>query len=231
MPGPAERPGRANKPVRRLVDAAAEIFARDGYQGARVRDIVKLAGTNLAAVNYYFGGKEKLYAVTLSELAAAQVVERPRAIPGEDPEEALLRGVRSTIHRMLEVTDRSPVGRIIAHESLKPTPYLESLVNEIVRPQVEYFSGLMMRIAGGRLTDQQADAAAGCILGQCLFHLFGRSAIQRVDPCLLDGDPVDALARHITTFTMGGIGALLAADASPRNHQLRPASGTHARPG
>ena len=45
----------------RLLDAAEELFCEGGFEGTSVRDIAASAGCNVAAVNYYFGGKEKLY--------------------------------------------------------------------------------------------------------------------------------------------------------------------------
>ncbi|WP_195210599.1 TetR/AcrR family transcriptional regulator [Actinomarinicola tropica] len=48
-------------PVReRLIDAAAEVFARDGYDGARIQDIVRSAGLTTGAVYGRFRGKGEL---------------------------------------------------------------------------------------------------------------------------------------------------------------------------
>ena len=49
----------------RLLETAGEVFAEKGYEAATVREICEKAGVNLAAVNYYFGGKELLYVQTL----------------------------------------------------------------------------------------------------------------------------------------------------------------------
>ena len=50
-----------NKGVRdRLLDAAEELFCEHGFEGASIRDIAASAECNIASVNYYFGGKEKL---------------------------------------------------------------------------------------------------------------------------------------------------------------------------
>jgi len=52
----------SDKPVQeRLLDAAEELFCEHGFEGTSVRDIAAAAGCNIASVNYYFGGKEKLY--------------------------------------------------------------------------------------------------------------------------------------------------------------------------
>ena len=46
-----------------MLQAAVEVFSEVGYEAATVRQLCERAGAkNIAAVNYYFGGKEKLYA-------------------------------------------------------------------------------------------------------------------------------------------------------------------------
>jgi len=49
----------------RILEAAGEIFADCGFRGATVRRICERAKVNVAAINYYFGGKEKLYTEVL----------------------------------------------------------------------------------------------------------------------------------------------------------------------
>jgi len=43
-----------------LLDAAEELFVKQGVAGASVRDIITAAGANLGAVNYHFGSKDRL---------------------------------------------------------------------------------------------------------------------------------------------------------------------------
>ena len=56
---------------RRLIEAAQELIAERGESAIRLRDITKVAGTNLAAVHYHFGGLGTLLAT-----AASEAVER-----------------------------------------------------------------------------------------------------------------------------------------------------------
>ena len=46
----------------RILDVAEALFCERGFEGVSVRELTAAAGCNLAAVNYYFGGKDKLYA-------------------------------------------------------------------------------------------------------------------------------------------------------------------------
>lgn len=45
----------------RLLNAGVRLFAEHGFKGVSVRDLSNEAGTNIAAINYHFGGKQGLY--------------------------------------------------------------------------------------------------------------------------------------------------------------------------
>jgi AcrR family transcriptional regulator len=61
-----------------LLDAARDIFATQGYDGASVRAITTAAGANLGAITYHFGSKRKLYDEVVASIVAplAERVER-----------------------------------------------------------------------------------------------------------------------------------------------------------
>lgn len=44
-----------------ILDAAELLFARQGFVAVSIRDIAAEAGVNIAAVNYHFGSKERLF--------------------------------------------------------------------------------------------------------------------------------------------------------------------------
>jgi AcrR family transcriptional regulator len=51
---------------RRVLDAAEQLFADQGFKATSLRQITSAAGANLAAVNYHFGSKEELMVEVLS---------------------------------------------------------------------------------------------------------------------------------------------------------------------
>src|SRR5947199_6730480 len=53
---------------RRILDAALEIFASEGYEGASTRQLAERAGVNLPAIRYYFGSKEGLFRAVIDSI-------------------------------------------------------------------------------------------------------------------------------------------------------------------
>ncbi|MFW6334288.1 MAG: TetR/AcrR family transcriptional regulator, partial [Desulfosalsimonas sp.] len=51
----------------RVLDHAEKLFAEKGFTGVSIREITAMADCNLAAVNYHFGGKKKLYLAVFRE--------------------------------------------------------------------------------------------------------------------------------------------------------------------
>jgi len=51
----------------KILRAAEEVFAKDGFAGARIQQISQKAGINQAMIYYYFSSKENLYQMVLTE--------------------------------------------------------------------------------------------------------------------------------------------------------------------
>lgn len=197
-----------NETCRRLLTAASEEFARHGFASARVRQIVEAAKVNVAAVNYYFGGKEGLYRATLRHLAGrpAPAAKHRANRRGRSAEERLQRRVYAILDRFIGTDRPSPLGRILAHEAMDPTGNLESLIGDTMRPDVERIHALLREIAGTAIPERQLAHAALGILGQCVLYLYARPTIEDLSPGFACGpETCKALALQITEFSLGGI--------------------------
>ncbi len=204
-----------NATCRRLVAAASEEFAQHGFAGARIRNIVDAARVNLASVNYYFGGKEGLYRATLGYLAR-QALRGFTERRGRTPEQRLHRIVYAFLSGLTEAPVSPPLGRIIAHESMHPTPHLDRLIEEMTRPQLERLRSAVRELVGPHVPDRDVSLAALGISGQCLIYQFGRPAIDRIFPGAIAGPRVTrSLARQISDFSLAGLARLSARYAAP----------------
>lgn len=75
----------------RILDAAAEVFARKGFDGAKVEDIARAAGVNKAGLYYHVGNKEKLYETVLATRFAAAADFLEAALAAARPDEDIIR--------------------------------------------------------------------------------------------------------------------------------------------
>src|SRR3954470_15915076 len=86
-----------------LLEAAGEVFAEAGFRAATVREICQRAGANIAAVNYHFGDKEKLYLEVLrhaQRYAAEKYPTNMGVTVDATPEEKLQAFIRSFLLRI-----------------------------------------------------------------------------------------------------------------------------------
>jgi TetR/AcrR family transcriptional regulator, regulator of cefoperazone and chloramphenicol sensitivity len=197
---------------RRLLAAAGEEFAQHGFAGARVRVIADAAHVNLAAVNYYFGDKEGLYRATLSFLAnrpqAADPLPSRRSRGSED---RLHRRIYQLLDKFVGCAGPSIMGRILAHEAIDPTSHIENLIEDTLRPELDYVFATVREIAGPRVPELEVMHTAIGVLGQCLLYQFAKPAMQRLYPSMPEGvELCKSLARHITDITVAGAQALAA---------------------
>jgi len=210
----------------RLIDAATVEFAERGFGGARIREIVARAGTNLAAVNYHFGGKESLYTAVLEHHAQRTIAAHPTnlaegfaALPPEGQLESFIRGL---LMRILDDDPNAMFTRLIAREMLDPTPALDRLANVFVRPQALALCEIIGAIAGERPSAAAVKRCAVSIVSQCMNLHFQRHVLRRVFPELpLTLDAVDGLVRHILVFSLDGLRAAAAGEINrPRSRAV-----------
>jgi TetR/AcrR family transcriptional regulator len=70
---------RGERTRKRILEAAAEFFAANGYGETRLEDVARRVGVQRAALVYYFRGKQDLYDAVLAE-AAGDLVGRIQEI-------------------------------------------------------------------------------------------------------------------------------------------------------
>lgn len=189
----------------RLIDAAGEMFAELGFHHTTVRQICERAGANIAAVNYHFRDKTGLYTeVVRQSMRAAQLDAVHAAFDQNAPPEKILRAV---IKARLESLRGLDLGdwhfRIFAHELAKPTPAINVVVNEAIRPLYLRMCGLLGNILGLPPDHQKTRLCAHSIIGQILFYAFARPVISRLAPEMkMTAAQVDLIANHVTEFSL-----------------------------
>jgi TetR/AcrR family transcriptional regulator, regulator of cefoperazone and chloramphenicol sensitivity len=196
----------------RLLEVAGQVFAEKGFDRATGKEICERAGTNTAAVNYYFEGIDGLYAAVIREA-------RNRLMTTE----AVLAAVagkadaRSKLEAILELFARAVTGtavtswapRVFFREIVAPSPAFDELEQEsLIR--VRIMRGIVSELTG--LPEDHPAVARGCVsvIGACFpLLLFDRGMFKRMFPSLsLTPQDAPALARHLAKFALAGLAAV-----------------------
>lgn len=91
----------------RIMDAAEQLFARDGFHSTSLRGLTELAKVNLAAVNYHFGSKDGLL----------QAVFARRLLPLNKLRQQKIEGVLTRAR----AEDRPPAAEELLRAFIEPT--------------------------------------------------------------------------------------------------------------
>ena len=198
----------------RLLEAAGEVFAEQGFRRATVRDICSRAGANIAAVNYHFGDKEQLYQAVIRHWLGEAVRRFPPdgKLPADaTPRQRLHAFVRSWLFRMLGEGTPAWHGRLMAREMTEPTAAFELILAESARPMSQRLTGIVRDLLGADAGDRLVRDCAMSVAGQCCFYRHAHEMICRLYPDLKHSpEQIENLAEHITRFSLAGIAACCA---------------------
>lgn len=210
----------------RLLEAAGEVFADQGFRRATVRDICTRAGANIAAVNYHFGDKEGLYIAVLQHWLGEALKKFPPdgGLPPEAPPGQRLHAfVRSWLFRMLGEGMPAWHGKLMAREMSEPTAGLDVLMAETVRPMAQRLTGIVRELLGPDAPERTIRDCAMSVAGQCCFYRHAHEMIRRLYPDHSHAPhEIEHLADHIARFSLA---AIAACRAGPAPRPPEPESG------
>jgi AcrR family transcriptional regulator len=196
----------------RLLEAAGEVFAEYGYRAATVRQICEKAKANLAAVNYYFGDKDGLYLAALRYLHTNATDIYPPSLglkPGANAEDRLHAFIRSLLHRLLSEGRPNWHMKLAARELIEPTPALDVIVDEAIRPLSQELESIIVELLGSETNDEIVRLCMLSVVSQCGFYHHSRAVISRLYPAQSFGAAdIEKLALHVTQFSLSAIKSL-----------------------
>jgi AcrR family transcriptional regulator len=159
---------------RQLLDAAAQLFAEQGYDSTRVVDIVSAAGVAKGLFYWYFENKEALF----RELAAdiRRQLRRTQRAAMERDAPALVQIIQGTLASVQFIADHAPFFSLLEVEG-------RNLADELRRGTEQHLRDVKVLIlegqADGTVTaDDEADLLALAVVGAVAqfshFHRTGR---------------------------------------------------------
>lgn len=190
-----------------LLESAAILFSEKGYANTSVAEICKMAGANIASVNYYFGNKDELYRSVIRYTYEQAENLYPLQLDGEEKvEKRLYALVFSLLKRILSKEMQGNFYQLVAKEMAEPTTASGTLITEIITIQRQRVRQLIQEVYGKPADDEFIFRMTHSIISQCLFlglHEKGRQHHLKKMP--VNFDDAEGFARHITDFSLAGI--------------------------
>lgn len=202
--------GSARDPRVRILSAAGQEFAEHGYEAATVRDICAAAGVNVAAVNYYFGDKRRLYIESVKHAHEERLRQVPQPEwPSDTPAPKKLHDfVDTMLERMLGAGQPPWQVRLMMREVLQPTEACRELVEDYIRPHFAMLVSILDELAAGTLSEPELRRVGLSIVGQCFVYRAAGDVVRMLVP----QDEVESLhspkplADHITRYALAALG-------------------------
>ena len=185
----------------RLMHAALSLFAHQGFAKTSTREIAEAAGTNLAAIKYYFGDKAGLYRAVFFELQSAPEDEIGRF---GGPELSLRDALRGLYFGFLEPLKQGDLTtlcmKLHMREMLEPTGLWEEEIDKGIRPMHEALVQVLCRHVGVAEPDDEIQRLAVCVSALGVHLHVGRDVTDALAPAL--NSAPDALDRWLERLVM-----------------------------
>jgi AcrR family transcriptional regulator len=178
---------------KRLINSSLAIFAKHGYAGASTRMLASAAKVNLAAIPYYFGGKEGLYHAVVRlivEFGKEKIFPemekiRQRLETGNPAHAELLEMLERLIGNYVDlVTNEETIhlAPIMFQEQLHPSKAFQIFYEDLLRHEHKLCTALVAGLLKIPPESKEAILHAHAIFGHVMIFLAGRALIlKRLD--------------------------------------------------
>ncbi|MBM4104198.1 MAG: TetR/AcrR family transcriptional regulator [Planctomycetes bacterium] len=190
----------------RLLDAAEKLFCEKGYDNTSVRDLTAAASCNVAAVNYYFGGKDKLYQemfrrqmqiICESQMNKVdEILSRPNPTLEDFVREVITPPLQAAYEKQL----RGQVMQLMVREVLNNSMHGEEIVNTCHIRIMNHTVDALMRLVDG--LDREKARLIFSSLDSLQLHPF---LFMDKYLSIIEGLTFDRLIDHIVRFACAAI--------------------------
>lgn len=177
----------------RLLDAAARLFAEQGFAETSTREICTAAGLNAGAIHYHFGDKEALYRAVL-----ARPLEALHAgLLGAASAQGSLRTVLGAfLGAFLQEQGTEAELRLHLRELLTPSPVYAQTVVELIGPAQQALSALLARHMGRSPTDEAVLQLGYGLVAMAQDYCLSRAFMALLTPAYLAAPDAKARILH-----------------------------------
>jgi TetR/AcrR family transcriptional regulator, regulator of cefoperazone and chloramphenicol sensitivity len=193
----------------RILEAAGELFAADGYAQTTAKAIADRAEVSLTLINYHFDGREGLYRAVLIEAhrRLGSLSEMRALAESELPPAAKLRVLIYGLVRL--ATKRQPGWHVsvLAKEIFAPSAQFPVMFEAEVPPKLAIIKQILSAITAIPVDDPALVRCVISVLAPCSMLLVAaRGAPGPLDE--VRRMPREAIITHLHTYALAGLEAI-----------------------
>ena len=151
----------------KIIKTAIYEFAVKGYEPTATRDILAKANANVAAISYYFGNKNGLYAEVLkrillriNEKFSKEIADYQKLLPQKpcpvQSEELLKRFIKGFVELFCSDKLTTAMCMIFVREYVEPSASFKSLFQGLNTQYRQIFVDLLVDANGGKMSYKEA---------------------------------------------------------------------------
>lgn len=134
---PRKQQQRSLKTQQRLLDAAIEAFAENGFKGTSTRDIAERAGVHHPLITYHFKSKEVLWRAAADRVFSRFNTAMSQALQDsidDSPRARMAKLIRAYVHY---AASQPAMHKVMVQEASRPSKRLDWLVETYLKPLFE----------------------------------------------------------------------------------------------
>ncbi len=207
---PPRKDGQKTKD--RILEAACELFALKGFHSATVGEISRKAACNIAAINYHFGSKARLYTETWRYAHACGHELYKSIQPALDlPEDQRLRAhILFLLNLLSNENELKSLHLLHEREFLSPTGLVDDLWRELRDPLRVGFLEVIQSIMGEKGIEEDVKFCEVMIVNLCrsILKHNRRQNPEYFGDLEITPEFLETMADTITCFALAGITAV-----------------------
>lgn len=202
-------------PVReRLLDTAERLFSERGFEGTSVRRLASAAGCNVASVNYYFGGKEKLYEevfrrhlIPMTDIRIASIDKVMARSNGKPELEILLKAFADAfIEPLADEAKASRFMKLMIREMIDNHLPSDLFVKDVVMPTMSAMQTGLVKACPG-LDESKVPLIVHSVIGQLVQAVHSERMLEQAGDVDIPKFDLAKVIDHIVKFSAAGIRA------------------------
>jgi AcrR family transcriptional regulator len=142
----------------RILEAAEEVFATKGFEGASTREIASKAGVNISSLHYHWESKETLYFAVFQNIYNQLIeISRDSVLPATARGDSPKAVHEASVGRVFDYFSANPnIPRLLLRRILENEEFGDAIERDILMPSWKEFGGWVKEYSGKRIRDIEA---------------------------------------------------------------------------